>query len=405
MNKLWVLQRDEVMGVDIGTKKQYVVQGWEFILSKIDSRNWAFWIVPASLKWAIITWDFLAYDINTELVDMDFFLAFISLNNFERICAQASSGTTNRQRLSEPKFLNFEIQIPATIWEQKGMMKKYFEYKKGFTELKNISDKNEKLIKSLRSSILQDAIQWKLVPQDPSDEAASILIEKIQAEKTKLIAEWKLKKQKPLAPIKPEEIPYELPNGWTWVRLGEIVLILWDWLHWTPYYSDKGEYFFINWNNLSGWVIEIKSNTKRVSEEEYFKYSKELNERTIFVSINWTLWNVAFYNWEKIILGKSACYFNLGDLIAKGYIKRIIESTYFMSYAIRESSWTTIKNLWLKAMNDFPIPLPPAKEQVRIVEKVNELMKSCELLDEQVKQAKERSEKLMESVLQGVFNW
>ena len=201
MNKLWVLQRDEVMWVDIGTKKQYIVKGGEFIISKIDARNGAFGIVPESLKWAIITWDFLAYDINTELVDMDFFLAFISLNNFEKICAQASSGTTNRQRLSEPKFLNFQIQIPWTIWEQKEMMKKYIEYKKWFSELKNLSEKNEKLIKSLKSSILQDAIQWKLVPQDPNDEPASILIEKIQAEKAKLIAEWKLKKQQQITVV------------------------------------------------------------------------------------------------------------------------------------------------------------------------------------------------------------
>ncbi|MBP6256911.1 hypothetical protein KA405_04305 [Patescibacteria group bacterium] len=78
------------------------------------------------------------------------------------------------------------------------------------------------MIKSLRQSILSDAIAGKLVPQDPTDEPASILLQKIQAEKAKLIAEGKLKKQKSLDPIREDEKPFELPQGWEWVKLGEI---------------------------------------------------------------------------------------------------------------------------------------------------------------------------------------
>ena len=411
MNKLWVLQRDEVMGVDIGTKKQYVVQGWEFILSKIDSRNWAFWIVPASLKWAIITWDFLAYDINTELVDMDFFLAFISLNNFERICAQASSGTTNRQRLSEPKFLNFEIQIPATIWEQKEMMIKYAEYKKGFTELKNISDKNEKLIKSLRSSILQDAIQWKLVPQDPTDEPASILIEKIQAEKSKLIEEWKLKKQKLLPPIKPEEIPYELPKGWKWVRLGEILELV---EYWTSEKAglEVSQIPVLRMGNIQDGQVdftELKYLDRKSKDipKLYLKSKDLLFNRTNSFEL---VWKTAIFlepddtytfAWYLIRLRV------MRGLINAFYVNNYINSQIFRKTQIEP---TIVQQCWQANYNGSKLvntvfPLPPIKEQVRIVEKIDEFIQCCELLDKQVKQSKERSEKLMESVLQGVFNW
>ncbi len=75
-------------------------------------------------------------------------------------------------------------------------------------------------IKKLRQLILTLAMQGKLVPQDPSDQPASELLKDIQAEKAKLLADGKIKKQKELSPIKPEEIPYKLPQGWEWVRLG-----------------------------------------------------------------------------------------------------------------------------------------------------------------------------------------
>ena len=77
-------------------------------------------------------------------------------------------------------------------------------------------------IKKLRELILELAVRGKLVPQDPNDEPASELLKRIQAEKAKLIAEGKIKKDKSLAPITEEEKPFELPQGWEWARLGEI---------------------------------------------------------------------------------------------------------------------------------------------------------------------------------------
>ena len=76
-------------------------------------------------------------------------------------------------------------------------------------------------IPKLRELILQWAVRGKLVPQGPDDEPASELLEKIQAEKQRLIAEGSIRKSKPLPPIKPDETPYELPINWKWVRLGE----------------------------------------------------------------------------------------------------------------------------------------------------------------------------------------
>ena len=78
---------------------------------------------------------------------------------------------------------------------------------------------------TLKKSILQYAMQGKLVEQDPNDEPASVLLARIKAEKEQLIKDSKIKKEKPLPPITEDEIPFELPQGWEWVRLGNIISI------------------------------------------------------------------------------------------------------------------------------------------------------------------------------------
>ena len=79
---------------------------------------------------------------------------------------------------------------------------------------------------TLKKAILQYAMQGKLVEQDPNDEPAKLLLERIKVEKEQLIKDGKIKKEKPLPPITEDEIPYELPQGWEWVRLGEICSII-----------------------------------------------------------------------------------------------------------------------------------------------------------------------------------
>lgn len=93
-------------------------------------------------------------------------------------------------------------------------------------------------------------------------------------------------------------------NGWVETTLGEVVAKLGDGLHGTPKYFDDGEYYFINGNNLNDGKIEIKKETKRCSFEEYEKYKKNLNSRTILVSINGSLGYFAITIMKNVFLGK-----------------------------------------------------------------------------------------------------
>ena len=145
---------------------------------------------------------------------------------------------------------------------------------------------------------------------------------------------------------------------WKEVTLGEISSKIGDGLHGTPKYDDEGPYYFINGNNLNCGKIIIKDDTKRVGEDEFVKNQKELNEQTILVSINGTIGNVAKYNNELCILGKSACYINVIKEVDKEFIYYVLTSANFKRNITNEATGTTIKNVSLKQMREYKFNIP-----------------------------------------------
>ena len=196
----------------------------------------------------------------------------------------------------------------------------------------------------------------------------------------------------------------ELPKGWEWTTVKDISTLLGDGLHGTPKYDINGEYYFINGNNLNDGKIEIKANTKKVSKEEFEKYKKQLNDKTIFVSINGSLGYTAFYNNEPVILGKSACYFNVKEGIDKHYIRYIFTSQRFTNYSTTVATGSTIKNVSLKSMREFEIPLPPLKEQHLIVQEIESRLSVADKMEESIAQSLQQAEALRQSILKKAFS-
>jgi type I restriction enzyme S subunit len=222
--------------------------------------------------------------------------------------------------------------------------------------------------------------------------------------KAKANAEQNLKNSKELFESYLQGVFENPKDNWEKRTLKELTSHLGDGLHGTPKYTSEGDYYFINGNNLTDGVIEFKSSTKRVSFEEYNKHKKNLTDRTILVSINGTLGNVAFYNNEKIILGKSACYFNMKDGIDKNYIKYVLSSSYFLKYAHKEATGATIKNVSLKTMREFIVPLPSLKQQQVIVQNLDALSDETKKLEAIYQQKINDLEELKKSVLQKAFS-
>jgi type I restriction enzyme S subunit len=130
-------------------------------------------------------------------------------------------------------------------------------------------------VQKLRELILQLAVQGKLVPQDPNDEPAEVLLEKIEAEKKRLMKEGKVKKSKNLPPVEVDEIPYELPDSWEWCYLQEISGHIVDGTHHTPTYLENGIPFISAKDIINGQISF--ENCKRIPESQYQELIKRCN--------------------------------------------------------------------------------------------------------------------------------
>ena len=308
----------------------------------------------------------------------------------QSVIEDQADGTTKQKELATATIKAYLTPIPP-LKEQRRILAKLSEVLPVVNSYGAVYDETaamqEAFPERLKKSILQEAVQGKLVPQDPSDEPAEALLERIRAEKQRLIKEGKIKKGKHESVIFrrdnshyekrgseevciDDELPFDIPSTWMWSRLSSIVTVLGDGIHGTPVYSANGTTAFINGNNLQDGKIVIKPDTKRVTDEEASKHKRCLTKDTVLLSINGTIGNVAFYDGERVILGKSACYFNLLSDVSKEYVRLVLETDYFAKYAVSVATGTTIKNVPLAGMRNLLVPIPPTAEQAEIVQAV-----------------------------------
>ena len=149
-------------------------------------------------------------------------------------------------------------------------------------------------------------------------------------------------------------------------KLADYIDSFGDGIHGTPNYDENGEYYFINGNNLKNGKIEITSNTLKISSDEYKRIKRNLSDNTLLISINGTLGNIAFYNNEKIALGKSACFLNLNKCACRPFIRYVLESKEFKTYMNRVAGQSTIKNVSPTQVSEYEFFAPSYSDQARI---------------------------------------
>ncbi|WP_442265797.1 restriction endonuclease subunit S [Tenacibaculum sp. ZS6-P6] len=268
-------------------------------------------------------------------------------------------------------------------------------------------------IKKLRETILQLAVQGKLTADwrqqqslsGAKVEDASILLKRIQEEKAQLIKDKKIKRKKILAPITEDKIPYELPNGWVWCRLQDLVNVG---TGSTPAKSNSSYY-----DGTIPWYTSSATNDLYAKESEKLITEKALQETNCKVFPKGTL-IIAMYGQGKtrgqiselVIPGATnqavaAMVFYKTSKDSKEYIKYFFRKIYDEIRLLAEGG--AQPNLNVSKIKNTILPLPPLEEQKAIVEKVNALMGLCDALEEEVQQSQEHSEMLMQSVLREVF--
>jgi len=179
----------------------------------------------------------------------------------------------------------------------------------------------------------------------------------------------------------------EFNEDWSVKKLSDIAEKIGDGIHSTPIYDENGEYYFINGNNLNNGKIDISKKTKRVNLEEYLKHKVDLTDQTLLISINGTIGNLAFFNGEKVILGKSACYINLKRDENKYFVRNLLQTSNISNHFNKELTGSSIKNLSLSTIKNTKAFFPSHEEQDKIAnfltaidKKIAQLARMHELL-------------------------
>lgn len=347
---------------------------WKAIKNTLDFEFSIF--VSLGLLRSVITEivDYIVLVINSPLWD-------------ERIQKNKVWWGTHTYKINLVDIPNMLIPLPP-LEEQKRIVAKLDELMPLLDEARPLEEEITKLEKDfpskLRQSILQYAIQWKLVEQNSTDEPANELLSKIKEEKGRLIKEWKIKKEKPLAPITDEEKSFEIPRNWEWVRLGEIWTILWGKRipAWRSLSQEDTGYKYIRVSDMKNNTVSL-DNIQYVPEDIYPLISRYIiNKEDVYITVAWTIWRVwkipAELDWANLTENADRIVINN---IHQDWLIYCLDSNVVQSQITACTTQVWQPKLAIKRIQDLIIPLPPLEEQRRIVAKLDELLELCDNLE------------------------
>ena len=236
-----------------------------------------------------------------------------------------------------------------------------------------------KFPEDMKKSILQYAIQGKLVEQRPEEGTGEELYQQIQAEKQRLIQEKKIKKEKPLAEISEDEIPFDIPESWKWVRLSDIIDVR-DGTHDSPKYVPMG-IPLVTSKNLSNGTIDY-GNVKYITQEDADKINARsmVDDDDILFAMIGSIGNPVLVKKDREFCIKNMALFkkHANTDISMRYMYWFF---FFIQYKLKKEASGGVQSfISLSRFREYLVPLPPFAEQKRIVAKIEEMLPLCERL-------------------------
>ncbi len=298
------------------------------------------------------------------------------------------TGTTGIIHISNSGIKNLVFYLPS-IGEQKRIVKEVNELMARVADLEKSADALASLQShypdEMRTSLLQAAMQGKLTKQLPEDGDAEDLLEQIKAEKEKLVAEGKIKKQKALAPITDDEIPFSIPENWKWARLADLFQFI-NGDRGKNYPSKNklhasGEIPFISAINMQNGTIR-EDNLLYADRPTYDKLgSGKLNKDDFVICIRGSLGKYCKYPYElgaiasSLIIARKYSSYILDD-----YIEAYLQSPLLVNEIHNKDNGTAQPNLSAADFIHFLTPVPPLAEQKRIAERLDALMQNINVV-------------------------
>ena len=354
-----------------------------------------------------------SYIFDSSKVDLDYFKYFVKSPAFIAALQKQVKGGIKTE-IKPKHLLPLEISIPDLQTQQEIVKKISLQLQK--TEQLSVEIESQKnYIKLLRQNILQEAIEGKLTAewrkQNPVQKGnpnydAEALFEQIQKER---INE---KKQKELSPITDEEKPFEIPEGWKWVRLGEISIS-----------SMAGKSFACEGRTVTAneWgIIKTSAITSGIFIEKENKFYSETKPNDIFTKINIGDFLFCRASGSKGLAGKSCIVEKINSNLLLSdksirielypdiktyYINTLNNSSYGENYRVSlgTNKSTTMNNLTREQILNFVIPLPPLAEQNEIVARIEAKLQTITALKKQIAEREQLAKRLMQSILKEAF--
>lgn len=310
---------------------------------------------------------------------------FYGLKYYQPYMEKQGSGSTKQTELSASVIKSLLFPLPPLAEQQRivamieELMPLVEEYGK---EERRLTSLNAEFPDKLRKSILQQAIQGKLTERDSDDEPVSELLKQIRTEIEELVKAKKIKKPKKLPEISEDEIPFDIPEEWKWVRLGDITLGVADGPHFSPPYYDEG-IPFISTRNVAGGKLDF-STAKFISPELHEELSKRCKPKkwdvlytkggtTGIAAVNDS--DVEFNVWVHVAV------LSMGSYVNPYYLAIALNSPHCYALSQEYTHGTSNRDLGLTRMVKITLPLPPFAEQQRIVDRVNDLLAMCDELN------------------------
>lgn len=378
-----------------------LVKNGDLVISGINVEKGALAVYEGQED-VLATIHYSSYEYDKNKIDIEYLKWFLKSNVFRNILLEQVGGGIKTE-LKPKRFLPLEVYLPD-LDTQVEIRNKILAVEKEIDEVENRIKQEEIYLKKLKEAILQEAVQGKLVEQNSNDEPASVLLEKIKKEKEQLIKEKKIKKEKPLPKITQDEVPYELPNGWEWVRLDDVTINI--------HYGFNASADFKNLDVRLLRITDIQNNKVNWNEVPGCKIkesdikSYELNENDILIARTggtigktYLVKNLSVKSVFASYLIRAIPSINLNP----NYMKYFMESPLYWEQLYRHSMGTGQPNVNGTALKSLYYPLPPLEEQKRIVEKVDTLMAYCDELEQEINKSKLQAEQLMQSVLKEAF--
>ena len=296
-------------------------------------------------------------------------------------------------KVGQPKLAIKRIQellLPLPpVAEQKRIVAKIEElllyldrYEKAWNRLEEF---NRRFPADMQKSILQMAIQGKLVEQRPEEGTGEELYRQIHAEKQALIKAGKIKKEKPLPEIAEDEVPFEIPEGWKWCRLLDLCSLIGDIDHNMPKSVDKnhGVLFLSAKDLLDDGSINYTDNVKYISNEDYDRLSRKVKPQLgdiVYSRIGACLGKARTVKSEVKFLVSYSCCIIRSIQIDVDYLRYYLESPIILAHSVKARQSIGVPDLGMGEIKKYFIALPPLAEQKRIVERLEELLPVCERL-------------------------